>query len=171
MIVKEIMIMAWLGRSIEIMMVMVIMMNTMTMMIMMFIVMTMFMIMYRMAVKLVDWGLSRSHKGGEVLHGGMGSRHFRAPELLLRAAAAGPALDVWSVGCVLAEAATGQRYAMCHNHSLAFSLHVYTICIYLHTSVYVLCVCVCVSVCVFLCVCACVFMCVYFCVCVCVCVC
>ena len=46
--------------------------------------------------------------GGGLVSNSVGSRWYRAPELLLGANAYGTAVDMWSLGCVLAELLTGK---------------------------------------------------------------
>lgn len=59
-------------------------------------------------VKICDFGLARSiigdtKKPGSVLTDYIVTRWYRAPELLLGSKEYGYAVDVWSVGCILAE--------------------------------------------------------------------
>lgn len=50
-----------------------------------------------------------SDEGGSgLVSRSVGSRWYRAPELLLGASAFGPAVDMWSLGCVLAELMSGR---------------------------------------------------------------
>lgn len=61
-----------------------------------------------MDVKLADFGLARIHycRGGPLTHEVI-TLWYRAPEILLGADDYGPEVDVWSVGCILAELLTG----------------------------------------------------------------
>merc|ERR1712110_1261192 len=59
-------------------------------------------------VKISDFGLSAKFSEGELLHQSCGSPNYAAPELLRsRFAYMGPAVDVWSCGCILYAMLTG----------------------------------------------------------------
>jgi serine/threonine protein kinase len=51
---------------------------------------------------------SRGGGGSGLVSRSVGSRWYRAPELILGASAFGPAVDMWSLGCVLAELMSGR---------------------------------------------------------------
>lgn len=57
-------------------------------------------------LKVCDLGLARRTEGQ--LTGYLATRYYRAPEFMLTWRNYGPAVDMWSAGCVLAELATGQ---------------------------------------------------------------
>ncbi len=75
--------------------------------------------------KLADFGLAAAIDGGSSsggprpLHPGVVTLFYRAPELLLRAATHGPAVDLWSVGCVLAELLLRQPLFPCEPRARA----------------------------------------------------
>lgn len=55
-------------------------------------------------LKITDFGLARYHGDlNRKLTKGVVTRWYRAPELLLGANYYGEAVDVWSLGCILAE--------------------------------------------------------------------
>eukprot|EP00756_Hemistasia_phaeocysticola_P067350 Hpha_TRINITY_DN9899_c0_g2::TRINITY_DN9899_c0_g2_i1::g.81422::m.81422 len=54
-------------------------------------------------VKLCDFGLARSANGPGMTRGNVCTLAYRAPELVLQCERYGPAVDIWSTGCVLAE--------------------------------------------------------------------
>ena len=57
-------------------------------------------------LKIADFGLARvkdPENGNEFLSEYVATRWYRAPEVLLNYDTYGPAIDVWSVGCILAE--------------------------------------------------------------------
>lgn len=58
-----------------------------------------------MDLRLCDMGLSREYSLREEMEMTMyvSTRFYRAPELLLKYTKSGPAIDVWSVGCIFAE--------------------------------------------------------------------
>ena len=58
--------------------------------------------------KLGDFGLSRTSPGPAALTREVATLWYRAPEILLGKPSYGGAMDVWSVGCVLAELALGR---------------------------------------------------------------
>lgn len=58
-------------------------------------------------LKLGDFGLSRPHKKGARMTHEVETRWYRAPELILGNQNYGEEIDIWSVGCVLAELARG----------------------------------------------------------------
>jgi len=60
-------------------------------------------------VAVCDWGMSdRVDSGAHPLVRVITSFPYRAPEVLLYAPTYGPAVDVWSLGCMLVEVMTGQ---------------------------------------------------------------
>ncbi|KAL9226292.1 hypothetical protein vseg_002123 [Gypsophila vaccaria] len=55
-------------------------------------------------LKICDFGLSRTTKGrAQPMTEHVGTRWYRAPELLLSCDTYGPSIDMWSVGCIFAE--------------------------------------------------------------------
>ncbi|EAX93935.1 CMGC family protein kinase [Trichomonas vaginalis G3] len=57
-------------------------------------------------LKITDFGLARvldQEEGGEPLSEYVTTRWYRAPEILLNYGTYGPAIDIWSTGCILAE--------------------------------------------------------------------
>jgi cyclin-dependent kinase-like len=58
-------------------------------------------------LKICDFGFARQYKSKETMTQYVSTRWYRAPELLLMAEY-GLAVDVWAVGCVLAELLTGK---------------------------------------------------------------
>ena len=54
-------------------------------------------------LKLADFGLARNASDKDAMTEYVVTRWYRAPELLLSCAEYTPAIDVWSVGCILAE--------------------------------------------------------------------
>ena len=58
-------------------------------------------------LKIGDFGLARSYKNGADISRDMthevGTKWYRAPELLMGCRSYGPSIDIWSCGCVLAE--------------------------------------------------------------------
>jgi casein kinase II subunit alpha len=54
-------------------------------------------------LKLIDWGVSDYYHPLKEYSTVMGTRHFRAPELLIHYRFYDYAVDVWAVGCVMAE--------------------------------------------------------------------
>ena len=57
-------------------------------------------------LKVVDFGLARVLEGDEMTEYVV-TRYYRAPELLLESSNYTPAIDMWSVGCILVEMAAG----------------------------------------------------------------
>lgn len=55
-----------------------------------------------------DFGLARARSGGGAVSDYVQTRWYRCPELLWQSKTLEPAMDVWSVGCVLAELLTGE---------------------------------------------------------------
>lgn len=60
------------------------------------------------ALKVCDFGSAKRLIRGEVNVSYICSRYYRAPELIFGATDYQPTIDVWSVGCVLAELLIGQ---------------------------------------------------------------
>lgn len=58
-------------------------------------------------LKLGDFGLSRVHEEGSLMTHEVETRWYRAPELLLGNQQYGEEIDIWSVGCVMAELMRG----------------------------------------------------------------
>lgn len=61
-------------------------------------------------VKIGDFGMARAFGDEEDLESlenlsnkAIGSRHYKAPELILGDRKYGPSVDVWSVACIVAE--------------------------------------------------------------------
>lgn len=73
----------------------------------------------------IDWGLARPLVGGCVRDperlGDAGTPGFRAPEILTRTIALGPAADVWSLGALLAMIITGAPPVLDGSHEVQFS--------------------------------------------------
>ena len=66
-------------------------------------------------LKLIDFGLCRRHAYSPEekvapLTRNVVTRYYRAPEIMYGAQKYGPDIDVWSVGCILAEMATGAYF-------------------------------------------------------------
>jgi cyclin-dependent kinase-like len=59
-------------------------------------------------LKLCDFGFARSVKSGQKLTEYVSTRWYRAPELLIGGEKYGFAVDIWSIGCLLAELITGK---------------------------------------------------------------
>jgi len=59
-------------------------------------------------LKICDFGSAKRLIKGEVNVSYICSRYYRAPELIFGATDYTPAIDVWSVGCVVAELLVGQ---------------------------------------------------------------
>lgn len=57
----------------------------------------------RRKLRIVDWGLAEYYIHGQAYNLGVGTRHFKGPELLVGIRLYDYSLDMWSVGCVLAE--------------------------------------------------------------------
>lgn len=56
------------------------------------------------AVKLIDFGLSKNYGTPEKQHSkNVTTRQYKAPEILFGARHYGPPIDMWGVGCILAE--------------------------------------------------------------------
>ncbi|KAK5163055.1 mitogen activated protein kinase [Saxophila tyrrhenica] len=53
--------------------------------------------------KICDFGLARPIAGRDRLTAYVASRYYRAPEIVLTARSYGPAVDMWSVGCILGD--------------------------------------------------------------------
>eukprot|EP00163_Fabomonas_tropica_P002517 TRINITY_DN11931_c0_g1_i1.p1 TRINITY_DN11931_c0_g1~~TRINITY_DN11931_c0_g1_i1.p1 ORF type:complete len:306 (-),score=9.20 TRINITY_DN11931_c0_g1_i1:23-880(-) len=53
--------------------------------------------------KLADFGLAREIRSAPPFTEYVSTRWYRAPEILLRARAYGAAVDIWAVGCIMAE--------------------------------------------------------------------
>lgn len=62
----------------------------------------------RHLLKLADFGSAKNTRSGEKSMFYIGSRHYRAPELVFKAEEYGPEVDVWSAGCVMAEIILGE---------------------------------------------------------------
>lgn len=54
-------------------------------------------------VKLADFGLARKISSRPPYTDYVSTRWYRAPEVLLRSTSYGPAIDVWALGCIMAE--------------------------------------------------------------------
>lgn len=54
-------------------------------------------------LKVCDFGSSKKFTSGEVNVSYICSRYYRAPELILGSTTYTQAIDIWSVGCVIAE--------------------------------------------------------------------
>jgi renal tumor antigen len=61
-----------------------------------------------MELKLVDFGSARSFADRQPFTEYIATRWYRAPECLLTAGTYGAPIDVWAVGCILAELLTGK---------------------------------------------------------------
>lgn len=59
-------------------------------------------------LKIIDFGLSTSYDPNTALTSRVGTLWYRSPELLLGATFYGPAVDLWSAGCVLGELYTNR---------------------------------------------------------------
>ena len=59
-------------------------------------------------VKLCDFGFARTLSPGENYTDYVATRWYRAPELLVGDTQYGPAVDVWAIGCVIAELMRGE---------------------------------------------------------------
>ena len=59
-------------------------------------------------LKLCDFGSAKQLIKGEANVSYICSRYYRAPELIFGNSNYGPYIDVWSVGCVIAELMLGQ---------------------------------------------------------------
>ncbi len=59
------------------------------------------------AVKIADFGLAREIRSRPPFTDYVSTRWYRAPELLVGDAQYGKAVDIWSIGCILAEMITG----------------------------------------------------------------
>ena len=53
-------------------------------------------------LRLIDWGLADFYHPGTEYHIRVGSRYYKAPELLVGYKQYDYSLDMWSVGCMLA---------------------------------------------------------------------
>ncbi|KIK99320.1 hypothetical protein PAXRUDRAFT_547494 [Paxillus rubicundulus Ve08.2h10] len=56
----------------------------------------------RRKLRLIDWGLAEFYHPGTAYHIRVGSRYYKAPELLVGYKQYDYSLDIWSVGCMLA---------------------------------------------------------------------
>lgn len=63
-------------------------------------------------LRLCDFGSACKRKGSEPLTDYVSTRWYRAPELLVRSDAYSAAVDMWALGCVTAEMATGRALFM-----------------------------------------------------------
>ena len=54
-------------------------------------------------LKICDFGLARTNEAPSLMTEYVVTRWYRAPELLLNAENYSPAIDMWSVGCIIAE--------------------------------------------------------------------
>lgn len=55
-------------------------------------------------IKLIDFGLAKFYgTPNKEYSTGVVTRHYRPPELLFGAKFYGPAIDIWSAGCILGE--------------------------------------------------------------------
>ncbi|XP_066353019.1 cyclin-dependent kinase C-2-like isoform X1 [Miscanthus floridulus] len=65
-------------------------------------------------LKLADFGLARSFSSDHIgnLTSGVSTLWHRPPELLLGSTKYGPAVDMWSVGCILVELLNGSQYCL-----------------------------------------------------------
>jgi len=52
---------------------------------------------------IIDWGIGDFYHPKKQFSTVMGTRHYRAPELLVHYKYYDYAIDVWSAGCILAE--------------------------------------------------------------------
>lgn len=59
-------------------------------------------------LKIGDFGLATSYGQNELMTSRVVTLWYRAPELLLGATKYGPAIDLWSSGCILAELFAGK---------------------------------------------------------------
>ncbi|PAV84390.1 hypothetical protein WR25_16445 [Diploscapter pachys] len=59
-------------------------------------------------LKLADFGFARIINTSEMYTDYVATRWYRSPELLVGDTQYGPPVDVWAVGCVLAELITGE---------------------------------------------------------------
>ena len=58
-------------------------------------------------LKVCDFGSAKRLQKGEVNVSYICSRYYRAPELIFGATDYGQSIDVWSIGCVIAELILG----------------------------------------------------------------
>lgn len=56
-------------------------------------------------LRLIDWGLAEFYHPGTDYHIRVGSRYYKAPELLVGYKQYDYSLDMWSVGCMFASMA------------------------------------------------------------------
>jgi casein kinase II subunit alpha len=56
----------------------------------------------RFQLRLIDWGLAEFYHPGTDYHIRVGSRYYKAPELLVGYKQYDYSLDMWSVGCMFA---------------------------------------------------------------------
>jgi serine/threonine protein kinase len=55
-------------------------------------------------LKIIDFGLAKYYGSPNKAYStGVVTRHYRSPELLFGAKYYGPAIDMWSLGCILGE--------------------------------------------------------------------
>ena len=59
-------------------------------------------------MRLIDWGLAEFYHPGTEYPPRVGSRHYKSPELLVAYRKYDYSLDLWSVGCILAELLAGK---------------------------------------------------------------
>lgn len=59
-------------------------------------------------LKIGDFGLATSYGQNQPMTSRVVTLWYRAPELLLGATSYGPAIDLWSTGCILAELFAGK---------------------------------------------------------------
>lgn len=57
----------------------------------------------RRKLRIVDWGLAEYYIHGQAYNVCVGTRHYKGPELLVGLRLYDYSLDIWSVGCILAE--------------------------------------------------------------------
>jgi len=58
---------------------------------------------HRGEIKIADFGLSRGYKPNCLMSSNVVTQWYRSPELLLGSTRYTPSIDVWSVGCIMAE--------------------------------------------------------------------
>jgi protein kinase len=61
-----------------------------------------------MTVKIIDFGISREIRSKPPYTEYISTRWYRAPELLFKFSTYSPAIDVWAVGCIIAEMYLGK---------------------------------------------------------------
>jgi casein kinase II subunit alpha len=67
---------------------------------------------WRSKLKLIDWGLAEFYHPGTEYHIRVGSRYYKAPELLVGYKQYDYSLDMWSVGCMFASMVSKISYRM-----------------------------------------------------------